>query len=417
MKKIFKNMNFICATSILVSAPIALATSCGQGQPHENIPIESLKLSSRPSYICPGEKLKIDKNTTPTEGMHNDTIWEIVECPFEGFTISNDGILSAPENLEISQPVSIKIKATDVLNPQVFDTISIQIINKPNPDQPFIGFVDNKVNYYGRDGQETSVGIVKTGDYQYKIEKPIDMFIGHSKTDIDFSPLILKGCNTRMRFHLHDEQQPTLALAWVGYSDNTWTDTIPTLRVGYVQQRHDVMDVTFACDERVHLKLNFNVWQEEIQETDGIISYYSNDDSDYHNIKEVDSGMYNCYINLDSKVTKESWTEMDVLDGIYVYRKPYQYLDDLNFIIKYPTSGDLIPQEDTEISIVNPTRMIIWPYNQYEGYRLGLTCKFRNFDAEAFNYDQILLFTLQVWNPRSTLTPLCYCNFYAHWKD
>ncbi len=415
MNKILKKLSLLTATSNLVASPMVLITSCSK--PHENIPITLLRLSSRPGYICEGEQLRIDKNTYPEQGKYNDTIWEIVECPIEGFTISSDGVITAPDKLELSDElVSLTVKATDVLTPEISDTLRVQIIKKPGQDQSFMGFVDNIVSYYDRDGNEANVNIVKTGKYLYKNEKPIDMFIGHTRTDIEFVPLILKGYNTRMRFHLHDEEKPTKALAWVGYTDNTWTDTIPTFRVGLVQHRHDVMDITFACDERVHLTLNFNVWQEEIQNTDGIINYMPPEQKqdDYHVIEEISPGMYTCTINLDKEPVY--WTDKDELDGIYIYRKPYQFLDDLTFNIKYPSSPQ-IPIEDSDIKIVSSERVVMWPYDNYEGYRLTLTSSFRNYKAEDFNFEQILLFTLEAWNPRQPLSPLCYCNFYAHWSN
>lgn len=417
MNKILKRLSLLTAASALAVAPIALISSCSK--PHENIPITLLRLSSRPGYICAGEQLQIDKNTYPEQGKYNDTTWEIIDCPIEGFTISPSGVIKAPDKLELSDElISLTVKATDVLTPEISDTLRVQIIKKPRQDQSFMGFVDNMVSYYDRDGNEANVAIVKTGKYLYKNEKPIDMFIGRTRTDIEFVPLILKGYNTRMRFHLHDEDKPTKALAWVGYTDNTWTDSIPTFRVGLVQHRHDVIDVTFACDERIHLTLNFNVWQEEIQNTDGIIDYrppVEKQDTDYHVIEEISPGMFSCTINLKQQATLE-WTTLDVLDGIYIYRKPYQFLDDLTFNIKYPSSPQ-IPIVNTDIKITDSKRVVMWPYDNYEGYRLELTSSFRSYNAASFDFEQILLFTLEAWNPRQPLSPLCYCNFYAHWIE
>lgn len=416
MKKIIKNIltSNITAVSILVPFSICLS-SCSDEK--KNVDIDTLKLSSRPRYICPDKTLQIEKITSPASAVNNDTTWEVVESPIEGFTISNDGLLQAPSDFKGLEDAYVTIKATDVNKPDVSGTITIALLEKEEKDKPLIGFLGSKVDYFTREGEKASVDIEEVGDKSYKISKPIDLFIGRTNDAISFTPLVLRGYNDRMKFHLHGDDPSLHALTWIGYSDNTWTDTIPSFSVAFVQDRHDYLDVTFACDKEVTFHLDFNVWQSEIQSTPGSMwCTVPETDPHYHDLSDLGLGQYSSYIDMQeaSQVTEVE----DTIDNIVVYRKPYEYLDELTFKIVLPDPV-YIPEEYFSVTFNHADREEIWPLLHHEGYRINATIRYNpsHIIAEEFGYDEIPLFILQAWDPLNDISPLCYCTFYARWHE
>lgn len=416
MKKFIKNILIFSTACAATTAPLVTSlVSCSKK--HVNVEIQSLKLAARPTYICPGESLQIHKVTVPSSAVDNDTTWEIVDCPIEGFTISKKGKISAPSSFSAKPDAFLRVKATDVLDPTVSDTISIAIVESVEKDRPFIGFVGNKVDYYTRKDEIESVNILKVGDKAYETEKPINLFIGRTNDAFEFNPIILKGFNSRMKFHLHGGDETLHALSWMGYSDNTWTDTIPSLSVTFVQHRHDSVDVTFACDKEVTFRLNFNVWQSEQQSTPGMMLYDAPEtDPHYHELHDVGLGMYSSYIDIPENSTETEAT--DVLDNLVIYRKPYEYLDELTFkIIPYDTP--YVTDEQLKAEVTSSRRETIWPIIEHDGYRLNINIKFdpSKIHADDYQYEEIPLFVLQAWDPFNEISPLCYCTFYAHWVN
>lgn len=412
MKKLFSKLSKISLGVIAVSAPILIGlSSCAK---EEHYATESIKLSSRPAYICPGETLKVHKNIYPVEARGNQVKWEIIEKPRDGFTISNEGIVTAPSGVTLTEPQFITVKATDVENPEISDQLSIAFINKPTTDTPFLGFVGSKIDFYDRDGEIQSYAINKIDEKSYEVEKPINLFIGHTKDAIEFVPVVLKGKNSRMKFHLHGDDQSLRSLAWNGYSDNTWTDEIPSFSVSHVQHRHDCMDVTFACDKEITFHIDFEVWQSEEQETPGVMSYgLPETDPNYYEIEEIGLGQYSSEVQIPE--TSEEST-VRIIDQLLVYRKPYEFLDDITFTIEKSENCPLTEGVDFTITDIAYERNVIFPFTGQEGYRVSFTYTVTsNVKALDYSYESIPLFEVKAWTPRMPESPMCYCAFFAHW--
>lgn len=409
----------VLASSIAALAcPVAsLVASCA---PTETRRIQSISLSLKPNYICPGQSVAIRKSIYPYVARNNPLNWEIVDCPYDGFTISDSGVLTAPRDITINDPMIMHVKASDVEDSEIHDELAIAIINQPEEDKPFIGFAENKITYKDVDGQDATMKIVQTNSPNtYETEKPINLFGGRPFENIEFVPIVGKGRNDKMKFHLHGEDPESLrALSWVGYSDNTWVDEIPTFSVSFVQDLYDVIEVHFACDDTLVLRINFNVFQGPKQYTDACMAYFRpSSDKPYHYIEAIDdyNGIFDAPIQLP--LTPGTGKKTDVMREVYVYRKPYEYLDDLTFSFEYPLADKGITEDWIKAEVINP-RIETWrEYDNYQTYIMNIqfTIDWSKFNAADWHYDAINVINFVVRDEKHDHG--CYCTFHAQWVD
>lgn len=411
--KFIKRLSLIASVASLTIPAGLIISSCKQDSKAD---IQSITLSLRPNFICPGQSVKVRKKIYPYSATDNKLNWEIVDCPFEGFKISSNGTITAPKDITVTDPQVMHIRASDAKNPEVSDELAIAITNDPNPDQKFIGFANNEVTYTDGDGNPASVKIIKTDTGNtYRTEKPIDLFIGKPFENIEFVPIIGKGCNNKMQFHLHgNDTETTHALGWVGYTDNYWTDEIPTFSVVFVQHMHDVMEVRFACDESILLRIEFNVWQSKTQFTAACMHYIPQGESDYHVLSSSTDGTYDCPIRLPITASSTEDIHYETMNNLYVFRKPYEYLgdDDFTFSIEYPT--ERIDSDMISCEIENPHIEIWREYDDYKVYciNLKLAIDYSKFDAKTWEYEAIEPIQFRVTDVYGNG---CHCDFHAQW--
>lgn len=407
--------SLLATSAIGVIAPtVCFAASCQKKDP---VDIKTISLSLKPNFIMPGQTVRVRKTIYPYAATNNPLKWEIIDCPYEGFKISQDGRITAPKGLEITDPKMMHIRATDAANEKVYDELAIAIVKDVDPDQPFIGFANNEVIYINVEGQKESVKILKDATSNtYTTEHPIELYSeARPFENIEFLPIVGKGYNNRMKFHLHGDESETLrALSWVGYRDNSWIDEIPTFKVTFVEHVYDVMDIKFACDDSVSLQIKFNVYLGRC--TPARIDYQ---DEDYHNIYETSDAIFGSPIRLPIKKGEDT-EYSDVMTHIYVHRKPYEHLDkdDFTFSIKYPSPLVTSPQI-TEDRIKCEIESDFTELRQYDNYKVyDVTLKFTidltKFEAKTWNYKSVQVLTFDVSDVKGNG---CYCNFYAQWYN
>ncbi len=410
MKKKWLSRSLLISSTVGILAPTTcLLVSC-QEKEHEYI--KSITLSLKPDYVSPGKTVAVRKKIYPYAATNNPLKWEILDSPFEGIEITQDGKITVPRSIKITDPKIMHIRATDLDDPEIYDDLAIAIINEPEADQKFIGFADNKITYKNVDGESASVKIIKNDNNLYTVEHPIDLFEGRPFENIEFLPIVGKGYNTKMQLHLHGEDTKTLrALSWVGYLDNSWTEEIPTFKVTFIEHLHDVMEVKFACDETVTLRIDFNVYQSPEKYTPPEMAYY--DPDSYHTIEPTVMQSYTSQIKLPIHHAESPTIRHDVMENVFVYRKPYEYLDDLSFsfVLAEGITEDMISCEITS------EKEIVW--REYDDYKvLALTLDFTidlsKFDAKDYDYETAEILTFHVSDTHAQNT---YCTFYALWDD
>lgn len=409
MKKWLSRSLLISSVAGILAPTTCLLVSC-QEKEHEYI--KSITLSLKPNFVSPGKTATVRKKIYPYAATNNPLKWEILDCPFDGIEISQEGKISVPQSITITDPKIMHIRATDLDNPEIYDDLTVAICNEPSPDQKFIGFADNKITYKDVYGETASVKIVESDDNFYTIEHPIDLFEGRPFENIEFLPIVGKGYNTKMQFHLHGQDTKTLrALSWVGYLDNSWTEEIPTFKVTFIEHLHDVMEVKFACDETVTLRIDFNVYQSPEKYTTPEIAYY--DPDSYHTIEPTVMQSYKSQIKLPIHHAEVSTIKHDVMKNVLVYRKPYEYLDDLSFrfVLAEGITEDMISCEITS------KQEKVW--RKYDDYKvlvltLDFTIDLSKFDAKVYDYEAAEILTFHVADSHGLST---YCTFYALWDD
>lgn len=348
MKNIFKK-SIPLTTAMIVGLPTTcIVSSCGALHPE----IESITLSARHEYIYPSEELKIKAKLFPILAPKEDLIWSF-DSPVEGFTISNDGWLKAPEAFGVTDSFSVQIRAESKKDPTIFDTISVLAI--PNEKQSDLLGISGELEYLDRDGKPTSRRILKQkdeagGDLYYLegadplAEDPneidgINLYTARLDEYIKFTPIFKQDANKYMRFRLQNdysgEDERFNCLSWVGYKNNEPTLDIPKIMATTAFYRRQYIRVDFDCEYQKEKASWFliicDVYENPMHNSDPVFDYKATPEEgkapkheDEHNVTYVDEGRYTSQI-ICSKSLKEN-TEKRIGD-IYLYRKPYEEME------------------------------------------------------------------------------------------
>ncbi|MBQ0045621.1 MAG: hypothetical protein KBS35_01890 [Mycoplasma sp.] len=349
MKKILnKLLAPVVVTSLVVPTICISTTSCA----NNHVEIQSIKLSSRYSYIYPGEELKIKAKVYPSAASEDDLIWEINESSIPGFTISDNGKLCAPEEYPDNNSVSITIKATSKTNPNVFALYSV--LATTDTEHEFLGFAGG-VNYLGRDGSVQTRAILNenvnlygydmrmyyledtywTVDDEHPLadQDGINLYAGRSGEYVDFRPVFKTGDDVGMEFFLlnsYGYDTEYNCCSWVGYSDGTVTDQIPQFQTNTPVYRKQIMEVNFTADEYVVFRIVCDVYQNTNLNTAAIFGYNPDPEGtqseDEHSIIPYEDGVYQTQILCP--LSGYDVAKQKRISDIYLYRKPYEDIDE-----------------------------------------------------------------------------------------
>ncbi|XQP55966.1 MAG: hypothetical protein ACOQNY_01030 [Mycoplasmoidaceae bacterium] len=346
MKNVIKKIIPFASSLAVGLSTTCIVSSCGVLNPK----IESITLSARREYIYPGEKLKIKAKLFPILSSKEDLIWSI-DSPVEGFTISDEGWLKAPETFAADDSFSVQIKATSKKDPNIFDTFSLLAI--ANTEKRLLG-LSGELEYLGRDGKPASRKILKTksptgGDLYYleganpndPIEKQdgINLYTGRIDEFIKFTPIFRPDVSKYMKFHLYNnyayDNPDYNCVSWVGYKNDESTLDIPKIMAVSPWYHKQYIQVTFDCEKDVsvgqsYMEIICDVYQNPRDNSLPVFDYNPNPkedkprSEDQHSVTYLQDGMYTSQI-ICSKNLKEN-TEKRVGD-IYLYRKPYEEME------------------------------------------------------------------------------------------
>lgn len=346
MKNIFKKV-IPLTTAMVVGLPTCIVSSCGALNPE----IESITLSARYEYIHPNEELKIKAKLFPILSSKENLIWSI-DSPVDGFTISDEGWLKAPEAFGKTDSFPVQIKAVSKSNPNVFDTFSVLAI-PPEKQSDLLG-LSGELEYLDRDGKPTSRKILKRknatgGDLYYlegadpgdPIEKQdgINFYTGRIGEYIKFTPIFKPDANKYMKFKLYNDygdDERFNCLSWVGYKDNEPTLDVPNISASTAWYKRQMIYVEFACEEHMYqrrssLQIICDVYLNQKYNSDPVFDYKATPEEgkepkyeDEHSVSYVDEGMYTSQIICSKGLTQN--TEKRIGD-IYLYRKPYEEME------------------------------------------------------------------------------------------
>lgn len=342
MKKILSKIIAPISCFTLATPIIFINTSC---EP-KHTEIESIKLSSRYSYIYPDNQLKIKATVSPASASKSDLQWEIIDENQLGFSIDEEGWLSSPKTYPTDEPFSIFIKCSSKLNPEVNAIYSV--LGTTDTEHELLGFAGG-ITYLNRDGsigtREIKYKYIVSGSLKTKVyyiegadpeddvtqQDGIDLYVGRSDEYVDFKPVFKTGNNDGMRFDLtspYGELDEFNCVSWIGYKDNDVTRTIPQFAATDPTYRKQFMDVTFTADSNIVFRIVFDVFKDEKELSPVIFNYNPTpkEGQDWqgeneHTVNFVSDGTYESQI-LANTTTGANSTKR--VGDIYLYRKPFE---------------------------------------------------------------------------------------------
>lgn len=413
------NHSFIWPVMSLSLVPIICSVSCSH---HDDANIQFVELYTETNTIRPGETLQIRAIEQPICRRTNNLIWEIVDN-IENVTISNKGLLSASISLLIDKPQQITVKATYPKDHSIF--VSKQIWVLPSPTYTFQGFVNNEVQYLGRDHNDIrSVQLKKNDDFTYELTENIDLFYGDDDplpspftSLINFEPYIGGTSQRYMSFQLESGPSFQQGIMWDDYDDGAWVDTIPSFSVINSSVLYQNVYVYFACDPRVSLILHFNLWQNKYDDVDpGKFFNINENPEDKHHIIYDEEGIYDGNILCPSDV--RVGVQEGLIASIYCTRPNGEYTD-FDFIINKDPEID--PDLDNALSyeIIN-MQLLSRPFDHQRFYKFDL---FYSLDltkihktAKEYDYEALPLFQIEAKDPFWPETRYaCICTFQIEW--
>lgn len=413
--KLMKHLKkLICLPTLsLVCSTIGIVGSC-----RPNKGVEEIVLVSNVKCLMPSQSTIIKAIVYPSKTRQVENIqWEILECPFDGVTIDQNGLLSVASTVKVANATRIAVKATIVDLPEIFNFMYLYIV--PYSDSPFSGFANNEIQCLDRDGQQTSVNIIQTSEFEYTNEKPIDLFEMDTRprpegftSPIQFVPLITSDSSQYMRFHLDGPTNPDHAIDWEDYTDNNWTTTIPDFRVYNCTLLFDAIKVYFACDPRICLTIHFNTWQPPIEENQGVITYSPKDD-DPHSIDLVTPGTYSSFLYCPA--VRTSGVHSGCLKSIYCSYGKYEMP---NFDFAFDLNTSLDPEIKKCFKFGADIQEVQREFDHYKIYKIDFYYEFdlnkKVHTADYWDFANFKLLTMRVYD-KVYKGLACLCDFYLDW--
>lgn len=413
--KLMKNLkNLFCIPAIsLVCSTIGIVGSCSVKKGAEEI-----VLISDVKCLMPSQSTIIKAIVNPSKIRQVEGIqWEVLECPFEGVTIDENGLLSVASSVQVTNATKIAIKATMKDLPEVFNFMYLYIV--PYSDSPFSGFANNEIRCLDREGQPTSVHIIQTSEFEYTNDIAIDLFQMDTRprpegftSPIQFIPLITGDSSQYMRFHLDGPTNPDHAIDWEEYTDNNWTNTIPDFRVYDCTLLFDSIKVYFDCDPRICLTINFNTWQPPTEVNQGIITY-SPEEGDPHSIDLVTPGTYSSFLYCPVEGT--SGVHMGCLKSIYCSYGKYEMP---NFNFTFNLAPNLDPEIKQCLKFGADIQEVEREFDHYKIYKIDFYYQFdlnkRIHTADYWDFANFKLLTMRV-SDKEFGGLVCLCDFYIDW--
>lgn len=347
MKKVF-NKIIASSISLAIATPVIClnATSCKS----HNVSITKIRLSARYSYIYPGQELKIKAEVFPAGASKDNLKWEVVSPSIEGFTISDNGKLYAPNSYPVSEePVTILVKATSKTNPEV--STSFAVLATTDTEHELLGFTGG-FRYLDRGGNVATKQILSTtNDYGVHIyyfegtdplnpgdptkQHGVPLYAGRENEFIEFSPVFKTGRNKGMRFRLENDTYLGLAdaVSWVNYTNGTITTDIPGILTTDPTCKHQVIETNFTAEsDYTVFWMWFDVYQNTDINTPGVFGYNpsgTDEDQDMHSVLPRGEGMFATQILCPTSTTVAA--EERKIGDIYAFRKPYEELKETIF--------------------------------------------------------------------------------------
>lgn len=404
----------------LLTTPIFLSLiSCSK---EEEEKITKITLFLPRNNVRPGETLSVKAIVDPGHIRTNDLNWSLSNAP-DGVTISNMGIISVPEDLQIDSIRNITITAGVKDGRDVFGEIDAAILPKPNLD--FQGFVNDEIQYLGRDHKVTSMKINQITDFIYETEGYIDLFVGDDRTEAPpyftswfyFQPIVSSVTKNYMAFNMDGGSFEKHGIQWDGgYIDGVWVEQIPDFLTIDPSCPLDLITVNFSCDPRVVLKIHLNIWLNQSQITAANMWYIPDDTEHIHNLEMLFEGNYQTNLFCPSQWTTGEKYYTNHIGKLYVSRAAREYtefiIDDFEEQIEEQSIADALTVEVTNRD------MYIRPYDHMRIYEFDVNYTFdleKMQWASFYEYKSFFLGSINIRDPFFPSSKPGWLDMYIEW--